>query len=224
MKKPKSTGAKTTTAFYPSRSCDNLILEFPYNSIKSFIVYKISCEQLVSMALSLNAKQILVIDAKEDSLKILDNKGKLLNTNNLNGLVKTPISLCTNMLKTELFIASYENAEICVFDMSFNLKKKICKNKINKPCCITVDNEVLYIGDWDENCLTIWNLKNDEKVSTFKVDSPVAIRTSFDKLYVLSRTEAKFDSITKKFEKLETGSNCVFVYDKIKYNLQSILE
>ncbi len=219
FKKPKNNGSRTNSAFYPSRSCDNLIIEFPYNSIKSFNTYKIVSEQLVSMVYSLNSKQILAIDAKEDSLKIIDTKGKLLSTNNLNNLVKTPISLCTNPLKTDLFIGSYENEEIYVFDMSFNFKKSICKNKIKKPCCLTADNDILYIGDWDENCLTVWSLKKDEKISTFKVDSPVAIRTSFDKLYVLSRTEAKYDNITKKFEKFESGSNCVFIYDKIKYNL-----
>ena len=180
-----------------------------------------SSQQLVSMVLSPNMKQIFAVDANDHSLKIIDAKGKYLSANNLNGCLKTPISICINANKTDLFIGSYASEEVFVFDLNFNLKKRICKNVIKKPCCLTVSdtNELLYIGDWDENRMTVWNLKQDEKIVAFEVISPVAIRTTADKLYVLSRTVAIFNDVTKKFEKFESGSNCIFIYDKIKYNL-----
>jgi hypothetical protein len=171
------------------------------------------------MTLSANQKQILAVDANENSLKIIDNKGTYFNTNNLNNLIQVPLSICTNAAKTEIFIGSYDSEEIFLFDLNFNLKKKFGKFKIKKPCCMTVDNDVLYIGDWDESLLTVWSLKKEEKIAIFDVDSPVALRTTIDKLYILSRTLAKFNETTKKFEKIESGSNCVFIYDKAKYSL-----
>ena len=197
------------------------MLDFPYTSMKSLNTFKITSEQLVSIILSPNQKDFLVLDAKENSLKTIDKIGKVLNTTNLNNLLKTPISLCSksNKAETEFFIASYENEEVLVFDTSFNLKKKLCKNIVKKPCCITIDDELLYIGDWDENVLTVLNIKKNEKVKSFDIDSPVAIKTTIDKIYVLSRTEAKFNDLTKRLEKIEKGANCIFVYDKIKYNL-----
>lgn len=167
------------------------------------------------MTINQSQKRIIIVDNTENSLKFIDHNGNYIITHNLNNQVKSPFAIC--MTKNEIYIGSCETQEIYVFDTKYNLKRKFGKNVISNPYCMAIDeiNDIAYIGDWETNKVYVWSLKKDELINNFTIDAPVAIKLTKEKLFILSRTTAKFNEYTKKFEKIESGSNCIFSIDKL---------
>ena len=86
-------------------------------------------------------------------------------------------SACSLSYKNELFISNRDRNSIHKLDLSFN-KLKTIDNDFNQPCGITCCKDELYICDYGNQRIQIYNLEL-EYVGTIKVDfCPYTIKVS----------------------------------------------
>lgn len=200
-----------------------------YSFLKSIVIANIpDTRNLVRMAYSRKQQIIYAVDNDTCSIKILTSNGAFLNEINHEYLLK-PWAICLD--NDEIYIGDQGRHEILVFSLNVNnakLTRKFGKGIVKLPSAIKVDTRfeakrILYVSDWSNNEITIWNCKNGDLLHKLDVDSPSQIEIKDNKLFIVSTINGFITTPNRKLQWITKGSNCIFVVDlvtfKIKFNL-----
>jgi hypothetical protein len=77
----------------------------------------------------------------------------------------------------------------------------------------------------NDNELTVWNIDEQRIIKEVKLDRPEYVQLKNDKIYVTSALS--FETVDNKKNstvKLKSGSNCIFVLDKLSLNIERTIE
>ncbi len=219
-----------------------LIFEYRYrNGNKTLILNssKIICYKTIRipkcnfgrMALFNNNTEIISADGINNRLNICDINGNLINTFNPDGILQNPMSICINDIdcdNIEIYIGDHVAHKIIVFDKNFKYLREFGNEILNVPEFLAIDKEnfdnLIYVSDYRNDNITIWNLKSSKIADIVNIDSPFTIKVYDEKIFVVSPAQFEmFDNNTEskvfKFKKIIKGNNCVFILDKAKLKI-----
>jgi DNA-binding beta-propeller fold protein YncE len=177
------------------------------------------------MVLSNTDENVYLIDNEENTLKIVDTCGKFIKTLEMPKLLGTrPSALCFNS-KNELFIGDSRKRKILVFNKKHEFVREFGDNTIKKPDSMIIDEitNILYISDYENNQISLWNTETCSLLTQFKVDSPAQMHLNKDFLYVISEGDYDFIKSTGKL-RITKGSNCIFILNKQTYQLYDTIK
>lgn len=136
---------------------------------------------------------------------------KLIQSLNPNGILLGPLGICSS--KTHIIVGDCIRNEILVFDSTTNmlLVKKFGRSRLKGANYMCLDDtyDRLFVSDWFNNEITVWNVDDGEFLFNISIDSPAAIKFSANRLYALSSLSYLKD--TSKHNFIKKGSNCLFV-------------
>jgi hypothetical protein len=199
-----------------------------YSCSRSIILAKIpQTKNLVRMAYSIKQQIIYAVDHESCSIKILTSNGAYLNVINHEYLFK-PWAVCLD--DEELFIGDQGRHEILVFSLHYNyrLTRKFGKGIVKIPSAIKIDmrceaKRILFVADWSNNEITLWNCKNGDLLHKLDIDSPSQIEIKNNKLFIVSTINGFITTRNRKLQWITKGSNCLFIVDlvtlKVKFSL-----
>ena len=138
-------------------------------------------------------------------------------------LIKRPHAICLG-LNDELFITEYSGDDkILIFDKEMKFKREFNIVKDLEVENIFIDlkskDKRLYITDKDNNQITVWKSENGDYITTIKIDSPGHIEFNENSVFVTSITDVDGNEETRKLNKIESGSNCIFELNKSNYEI-----
>lgn len=145
---------------------------------------------------------------------------------NENNLFIQPYSICYTVLN-ELFLYDMELNEILVYDDTFRLLRQFKVNSyINKQRGHLINNMIfdnyllntVYLTNTNGNKLIAINSENGNLLKDIELDRPFDIKISETKVYATSSTSFSLDSKRKKVSQILTGSNCIYILDKLTFS------
>ncbi len=189
---------------------------FKYEKIKFIKSTKIPNAKFMSSISFSNAdNQLLITDNEENSLKLVDLNGKFVKEQALKTGIK-PTTICTNLNGNLIYIADIKRKKVVVYKTAnFEFVTEFGDNNIKKPDSMIIDHEtnLLYITEFDNNYVSVWNLNKNKYHTQFKIDSPAQIQVIDDKLYVISESDYEQVKTTGRI-RITKGSNSIFIIDK----------
>lgn len=124
-----------------------------------------------------------------------------------------PVSICYNLVDKKVYIGDIDRQEILVFDSSFNLIKSLTKGIVKSPFYMCYDTQgIIYVSDYEANSIYSFNENSGALELECQTDSPMHIKSSNNRLFVISFT--KFERDENKLRAITSGSNCIFEIDK----------
>jgi hypothetical protein len=205
---------------------DNLVgslsCSFPntYYLVKSSGTHEISSSKnLCRMQYLANLDKIVITDSDSNCLKIVDiNNGHLIqSTFNLpsetDNLFKHPFSICVDSIKNEIFVSDIELSKVFIFDKNLELLRTLCNSLIKIPNAIRLDNILrrLYVGDYTNNLISIWDSESCDFIEKIEIESPAYIELDEKSIYVLN-------SFLPCLEQKQKSLNCIFILEKAAPN------
>ena len=210
---------------------DNLVgclsCSFPntYFLIKSSGTHEIHASTSLSrMQYLKNQDKIVITDSTNKCLKIVDiNNGLLIQSafkspGESENLFKHPFSICVDSKKNEIFVSDIELSKVFIFNQNLELLRTFCDSIIKIPTSISLDDKSnLYIGDYTNNLISVWESENFDFVEKIEIDSPAYVELSEKHIFVLNTSLCNFEETRKPL-------NCIFIIDKASPNeiLQTI--
>lgn len=173
--------------------------------------------------------KVIITDNEHSGIKIFDFDANTFETHNPNSLLNKPLAICVNRLN-ELFVGDTVHKKIFVFSLDNKLKLlKVFDNPIiNSPTCMTIDDEnnenILYVTDWANNMVTIWNSYTTDFIYNFNLDSPANIKLNKEKIFILSSIMYDMDHEDKTLKSIRKGTNNILVFNKCSFELINKIE
>jgi hypothetical protein len=135
--------------------------------------------------------------------------------NSLNGI--SPLAICTNK-NDEIFISDCTKSEIYRLNKELKLIATYKNNSFTTLNFLIYDDQTdfIYFTDWINNLLNIYDTESNIIIKSIRVDSPLHIRVSDEKLYLISGTELR--SIKEKKDLNKASRGCIIELDK--HNLE----
>ena len=172
-----------------------------FSKIKNVTAIDLPSNFLSRMALLENERKIVFCDFDDQSLKVIDFNGAFLGSFNPNSIFDSPYAICSNKYD-DIYVADQIKKKIFVLNSDIQLKFEFTHNLIKMPYSMVIDNyqNYLFVSDWRNNIITIWNAENGSFISEMKVFSPLHI------------------NLNKKKKLFITSIECILVYDTEKFN------
>ena len=166
-----------------------------------------------------NQDKIVITDSTSKCLKIVDiNNGHLIQSafnppGESENLFKHPFSICVDSIKNEIFVSDIELSKVFIFDKNLELLRTLSNSLIKIPSAIRLDynSKKLYIGDYTNNLITIWESESCNFVEKIEIESPAYIELSEKCIYVLN-------SSLPCLEEKQKVLNCIFILEKVAPN------
>lgn len=200
----------------PMMSNASCINEF--NKLNKINTIKLKAKDLWRLAFIDN--KIFVTDYEDRKIIVLSKNGSnVVGTYSPSGVCTGPLAICSNG-REQIFVGDQDKCGIMKFDVNMNLVKKFGKNILKRANYMTLDNQSeLYVSDWVNNEVSIWDINTFKHISTFSIDSPSALRIIKNKIFIVSGTEHEFNEDTRKLGYISKGSNCIYKVDKSSLNV-----
>ena len=169
--------------------------------------------------------KLLLTDYMRHELHLLDLDGNILKSFNPNNVLKYPGGICVldDPNEEKIFVGDFEKHKIFVFNSNFDLKFQFGDQNLEYPDYMQIDNEFdksrLYVSDYSNNEITIWNTENGSYIAKIDIDSPEQIYFTQNSLFVSSPVfELQMDN--NKVIIIEKGGNCIFEIDKASLEIK----
>ena len=177
------------------------------------------------MALLKNNTKLLITDCGRKLLHLCDFDGTILKSVNPNNIFKDPTGVCVLVDKNEekIFVGDEEHEKIFVLNSNFELQFQIGNGHLKHPRLMRIDNEFdkshLYVLDYENNEITIWNSTNGSFIAKIDVETPEQIHFTQNSLFVSSHV---WKSVWKdnKVIQINKGGNCIFEIDKASFEIK----
>ena len=170
-------------------------------------------------------RKLLITDHKRNLLHLIDFDGNILKSFNPNNVLKRPSGICAlhDPNEEKIFVGHYTHHKIFVFNSNFDLKFQFGDQNLKTPDYMKIDNEfdksLLYVSDWYNNEITIWNTSSGSFISKIDVDTPIQIILTQNSLFVCSPV-IKHQIKNNKVIKINKGGNCIFEIDKASLEIK----
>ena len=170
-------------------------------------------------------RKLLITDHKRNLLHLIDFDGNILKSFNPNNVLKRPSGICAlhDPNEEKIFVGHYTHHKIFVFNSNFDLKFQFGDQNLKTPDYMKIDNEFdksrLYVSDWYNNEITIWNTSSGSFISKIDVDTPIQIILTQNSLFVCSPV-IKHQIKNNKVIKINEGGNCIFEIDKASLEIK----
>ena len=180
-------------------------------------------------------QQYLITDREDQTVKVLSSNGHYLGEYNPNLLLEYPFAIYVNNSTNEIFVGDYKLQRIVVFDENFKHITEFGHNIAKAPNTITMDKltGLIYCTDYWYDKVSIWQGEYPDDINSnenfrctnyilnneFDCDSPAYIQIALDKIFIVSAIEVETEETSSKLKEIKKGSNCIFVFDKIKLEI-----
>jgi hypothetical protein len=165
--------------------------------------------------------QILLTDYMNSNLRLFGLNGGIEKIIHVQGL-SYPKAICIDSNK-QMIISNADN--LLIFNEKFRLLKKIMNENCEYIISDPQNPSFVYTSSNVKNKLKLFNMKNYEKIKEIEIDSPFHMVLKFNNLYVNSLTHLDFeDGNLKLLKKIQRGSNCIFVLNKISLQITKVIE
>jgi hypothetical protein len=172
-------------------------------------IFDIGSETLYRCTLFNN--QIVLTDFKGKKLKIINKAGELKSSHNPNNVLNEPLAVCSSIKKNQLFIGDCAKNEIYVIDSKYEL---VCSfpSIIRSPNCMTIDDDssLLYVTDWINNLLCVYDINTYKLVKSSTIDSPMHIKIQNNKSLLILSAISFEKADNDRLDAITKGSNCIF--------------
>ena len=170
-----------------------------FSKIKNVTAIDIPANFLSRMTILENENQIVFCDFDDQSIKVIDFVGHFLGSFNPGSLFDSPYAICCNQYD-DVYVADQIKKKIFVFNSKLVFKFEFTHNLIKMPYSMVIENKSnhLFVADWRNNMITVWNAANGDYINNFKVFSPLNI--------IVNRNKKLFI----------TSIECILVYDSQK--------
>ena len=180
---------------------------------------------LYRMALIEKQTKLLATDFNRNLLHLLDLDGNILKSFNPNNVLKRPGGVCAlhDPNEEQIFVGDSTHHKIFVFNSNFDLKFQLGDQNLKTPDYMKIDNEFdksrLYVSDWYNNEITIWNTSNGSLIAKIDVETPKQIHFTQNSLFVCSPVFIhQFKN--NKVIKINNGGNCIIEVDKASFEIK----
>jgi DNA-binding beta-propeller fold protein YncE len=147
-------------------------------------------------------RSIKLINMKEDEIRTIENE-KILR----------PYSLCIST-NGNMYVDNLDGNKIIVLDNNMKYKDEFETSlKVANIGFDRFENKI-YIADWLNNKISIYDENKRHESVTNEVDSPLFMDFSKNYVFVISKTEYTIDPLNHRLIKITKGSNCIFILDK----------
>lgn len=174
-------------------------------------IFDIGSETLYRCTLFNN--QIVLTDFKGKKFKEINKTGELISSHNPNNLLSEPLAICSSIKKNQLFIGDCAKNEIYVIDSNYELVRSF-PSIIRSPNCMTIDDDscLLYVTDWNNNLLCVYDINTFKLIKSSTIDSPMHIKLcTVNNKSLLILSAISFEKTNNdKLEAITKGSNCIF--------------
>ena len=138
----------------------------------------------------------------DQSLKVIDFNGGFIGSFNPKSIFDSPYAICSNK-SDDIYVADQIKKKIYVLNSNIHFKFEFGQNHIKMPYSMAIEGKsnYLYVSDWRNNNITIFNAENGDFINEIKVFSPLNI------------------ALNKKGKLFITSIEVIFVYDTEKLKL-----
>jgi hypothetical protein len=173
-----------------------------FSSIKNVTAIDIESNFLSRVTLLENEKKIVLCDFDDQSLKVIEFNGGFIGSFNPKYIFDSPFAICSNK-RDDIYIADQIKKKIFVLNSNMRYKFEFGQNRIKMPYSMAIDDKsnYLYVSDWRNNIITIFNAENGDFINEMKVFSPLNI------------------ALNKKGKLFVTSIEAILVYDTEKFKL-----
>ena len=160
-------------------------------------------------------------------MHLLDLDGNILKSINPNNVLKCPSGICVlhDPNEEKIFVGDSVHHKIFVFNSNFDLKFQFGDQNLKIPCHMQIDNEFdksrLYVSDFKNDKITIWNTSNGSFISQIEIETPNNIIFTHNSLFVSSPVfKHQIQTRNNKVIKIIQGGNCIFEIDKASLEIK----
>jgi hypothetical protein len=176
------------------------------------------------MAYLQRQNKICLIDYKRKSVRLVSPQNGEIIKQLQHECIVSPRAICSDS-DDLIYIGDRSSHEILIFNSDGNFIRKFGDDTIKLPSSMKIDTSLkelqktLFLSDWLNNEISVWNCTKGKLLHKFEIDSPVQIDVKNSKLFVVSGVNFEWKKITRKLERMTKGSNCVFVINTDSYDI-----
>ena len=179
------------------------------------------------MALNYDETEIYVVDYKTTEIKVIDIYGDKPLQKIKSDTLHSPLNIILTEGLNSILVTNYADSSMVLFDRQFNFQKAY-KDIIDANMVIDHididDLDRIYMVHNHFNKVTIYDLKNNQKVSEFGANEPWNIKVKNDKIILISFTYWEWsDRSERKIKRISKGDNCINIIDKHTLEIREII-
>lgn len=180
-----------------------------------------------SMIISNKTNELYICDCSSKTVEIYKIKEnyetEMIRTIELEQWNKFPKAISINYYSNEIFIGGEYDAGICVFNKSFNFKRKFGQMCFKDLDSMTTDKYMLYVTHRESNKLTKWHYRSGEKIKEINIDYPRSIIVKNNKIFVISGVYCDIDN-NNNLISMKGGLNCILILGQKQMELLSCIK
>ena len=174
------------------------------------------------MALFNKQTNILNLDSWKGLIHVCDLNGNLLKSIIPDGCLKYPYGICVGIRKNgneEIYVYDFKESNVFVFNQDLQLIKRIGVN-LEHSSNLTIDceSDILYCSHFHTDVVTLWNVNDAKLIQELKIERPLELKISENKIYIVSLAALERDWEKRKLNKIEKG-NYINVLNKSNHEI-----
>lgn len=186
-----------------------------FKKIRSIKPFQVQSEWLTHSVWIEQRQTFLIPDLSKRCIIEIDLNGNLIGSHNPESILSSPSCLCINW-KNEIFVFDNCKLRVLAFNTEIEHIRTFGDSRLTMctDMAADVDSDLIFVLQYFQNLVSIWNSASGEFVNEFAVASPCFIKVKDNLLFILSAIDTEiFTEVVEAKEKVNTN-NMIYVYDK----------